>query len=96
MSFVDEDPPKHYSVGELTSKSGHLSIYDIKEQRKHKFCVALNMDEIRVLAVKEGKVPFTSIFTSSKKTYKQALEVQARARQYLLEKSKTDDSSHNL
>ena len=96
MSHVDQDPPKHYSVGELTNKSGHLSIYDIKGQKKHKYCVALNMDEIRALIIMYGKVPFTTIFTNSKKTYKKALEIQAIARQYVLEKFKTDDSLHNL
>ena len=96
MSFVDNDPPKHYSIGELSGKGGHLSIYDIKDQKKHKYVVALNMDEIRVL-VKHREKYFSTIFTNSKKEYLAALEIQKRARQYLEEsRSKTEEGSIGL
>ena len=96
MSYVDNDPPKHYSIGELSGKGGHLSIYDIKDQKKHKYVVALNMDEIRVL-VKHREKYFSTIFTNSKKEYLAALEIQKRAREYIeLEKSKADDNSFGL
>ena len=86
MSYIDNDPPKQHSIGELFNDD-NLSIYDVaKGKRKHKYVVALNMEEIRVL-VSHGEKYFFTVNTNSKKEYLAALEIQKRARQYLEETS---------
>ena len=96
MSFIDNDPPKHYSIGELANGE-NISIYSVAKGRsKYKYVVALNMDEIKALVL-HGEKYFHSVCTNSKKEYLAALEVQIRARQYMEEaKFKTDDNSVGL
>lgn len=96
MSFVDNDPPKHLSVGELTNNES-ISIYSItKGEKRHKYVVAFDMDEISALIKHEGKMPST-VYTNSKKEYKEALEKQNRARKYIEDdKLKSEDNSHSL
>ena len=96
MSFVDNDPPRHHSIGELANGE-NISIYSVVKGRgKYKYVVALNMDEIKALVL-HGEKYFHSVSTNSKKEYMAALEVQKRARQYIEEaKSNTDDNSVGL
>ena len=96
MSFVDNDPPRHHSISELTNNE-ITSVYSVaKGQSKHKYVVALNMDEIKALVL-HGEKYFHSVCTNSKKEYMAALELQKRARQYIEEaKSKTEDNSVGL
>ncbi len=96
MSFIDNDPPRHHSIGEL-AYGDNMSIYSVaKKQGKYKYVVALNMDEIKALVL-HGEKYFHTVCTNSKKEYLAALEVQKRARQYIEEaKSKTDDYSVGL
>ena len=96
MSYIDNEPPKHRSIGELTNGE-NISIYSVsKGSRKYKYVVALNMDEIKALVLK-GEKYFHSVSTNSKKEYMAALEVQKRARQYIEEaKSTIDDNSVGL
>lgn len=96
MSYIDNDPPKHYNIGELTNNDS-ISIYSIaKGKRRYKYVVALNLEEKRALIL-HGEKPFSDIRTNSKKEYLAALEIQRRAREYIeLEKSKADDNSFGL
>ena len=49
MSFVDNDPPKHYNIKELT-KGEISSVYSVaKSKRKHKYVVILNLEEKKAL-----------------------------------------------
>ena len=95
MSYVDNDPPKHYSVGEL--QNGEIaSVYSVaKGKRKHKYVVALNLDEKKALIL-HGEKYFSTISTNSKKEYLAALEVQKRARQYIEEAKSEEENSFGL
>jgi len=95
MSYVDNDPPKHNSIGELTNND-NLSIYDVaKGKGKYKYVIALNMDEIKALVL-HGEKYFFTVSTNSKNEYLSALEVRNRARQYLEEAKLKEESSFGL
>ena len=94
MSFIDNDPPKQYGIGELTN-GNNATIYSVaKKQGKYKYVVALNMDEIKALVL-HGEKYFFTVRTNSKKEYLAALDVQKRAREYI-EKSKSETEDNSL
>jgi len=92
MSFADDHPPKHADIGSLTHPE-RLSIYNKKGSLLNacrKRSLYFSLDEIRVLVLKEGIIPKSGHF--SRKDYKRALEMKARAQKYIEEEKLKKES----
>lgn len=99
MSFVDNDPPKHTSIGDLRHPE-RLSIYNVGNNRRgliHRLIYphfnAYNMQELRSIILMKEK-PITGYLT--RKRYKMLLAQRERIEKFLeqekLEKENKEQS----
>lgn len=89
MSFFDNDPPKHLDIGSIT-RGKNFNIQTSENGKRFKYCVCFTLEEKKVLLENED-IFFQDILTNSNKKYKEALEIKARAEQYIKNKKKKED-----